>query len=75
MEIENGRTYQVISNLPSIHKTQQTVENRFDEVLLTNSNRKQVRIRKDYAHIKARSDRRGSLTPMLEVWSYSPSTY
>lgn len=40
MEIENGRTYQVISNLPSIHKTQQIVENRFDEVLQINSNRK-----------------------------------
>lgn len=75
MEIENGRTYQVISNLPSIHKTTQTVENRFDEMLLTNSNRKQVRIRKDYAHIKARSDRRDSLTPVLEVWSYKASTY
>ena len=51
------------------------MENRFDEVLLTNSNRKQVRIRKDYAAIKARSDRRGSPMPVLEVWSYKPSTY
>ena len=75
MEIENGRTYQVISNLPSIHKTQQLVENRFDEVLLTSSNRKQVRIRKDYAAVKARSDRRGSPMPVLEVWSYKASTY
>lgn len=75
MEIENGRTYQVISNLPSIHKTTQTVENRFDEVLLTSSNRKQVRIRKDYAAVKARSDRRGSPMPVFEVWSYNNSTY
>lgn len=69
MEIENWRTYQVISNLPSIHKTQQLVENRFDEVVLTSSNRK------DYAAVKARSDRRGSPMPVLEVWSYQVSTY